>query len=86
MNRLPSEANFSVPIECDGLSEGMRVRHEAFGPGTILGFRGVGTRRAAVVRFDGARAPRVIIARHLTSLDGAEEDEPRVVYDEVTGS
>jgi DNA helicase-2/ATP-dependent DNA helicase PcrA len=45
--------------------EGARVWHRHFGTGTVVGVRGRGHGQAALVRFDGERQHRVIIARHL---------------------
>jgi DNA helicase-2/ATP-dependent DNA helicase PcrA len=76
-----------TPASSDGLCEGCRVDHKVFGSGTVVGFRGGGRTRAALVRFDTERAPRVIIARHLvrtdTDTDTDSVDEPVVVYDEA---
>jgi DNA helicase-2/ATP-dependent DNA helicase PcrA len=79
----PSQPH-AVPKAPGALADSQRVRHASFGEGTIIGFRGVGNRRAALVRFDDARAPRVIIERHLQPVtEDAQVVEPVVVYDEV---
>jgi DNA helicase-2/ATP-dependent DNA helicase PcrA len=76
-----------TPGPAGGLQEGQRVAHGAFGEGTVIGFRGVGKRRAALVRFDESRAPRVVIETHLQPAGGEGEQsealEPVIVYDEV---
>ncbi|MFZ9887588.1 MAG: ATP-dependent helicase [Myxococcota bacterium] len=69
------------PSSSSVLTEGARVEHASFGAGTVIGVRGIGSRQAAVVRFDEARAPRVILAAHL-EVSSEHDLEPRLVYDD----
>lgn len=45
---------------------GTRVCHQAFGVGTVVNFRGMGSLQRVMVRFDADKTERVIVARHLT--------------------
>ncbi len=78
----PPQVELEVPAaEPGGLVVHGRVDHEVFGQGTIVGFRGQGRMRSALVRFDEDARPRVIICRHLTPV--GDPDEVRVVLDEA---
>ncbi len=46
-------------------SEGQKVSHARFGLGVIVGFRDLGRRQAAMVRFEGTHAPKVVTLEHL---------------------
>ncbi len=52
---------------------GMRVHHNAFGEGHVVGIRSTGSKGMILVRFTDQNAPRIILASFLKILD----DEPQ---------
>jgi DNA helicase-2/ATP-dependent DNA helicase PcrA len=80
----PSARARSMPRDTSpDVGAGARVHHEVFGAGSVVGLRGAGKNQSALVRFDGERAPRVIILRHLSRMD--DDGDVRVVLDHVEG-
>ena len=67
-----------------GLERGDRVSHKAFGDGVVVEMRHSARRPAAMVRFDGGRAPRVIIAEHLTKVEIADGEVVMVLEPEYS--
>ena len=68
--------------DAPAISTGARVWHKSFGEGSVVGVRGNGGAASALVRFDGDRQPRMIIARHLEALEGPLPGHSHLVLEE----